>query len=198
MTAKAFQPENHLSDTDSRWFAVYTKFRSEKDVVKRLARKGIEAYTPINQVVRQYKRKRKVVDLPLINSYVFVKITKDQYIKVLETEYVHKFISFSKNLISIPEEEITLLKRICQEISEIETENVPYQDGKPVEIISGNLTGIQGKLIADLGKNFLVELEYIGIGLRLEVYPKYLKPLPGVEVRETRKQAPALRKKYWG
>ena len=198
MAINAYQPENHLSDTESRWFAIYTKFRSEKDVVRRLARKGIEAYTPINRVVRQYTRKRKIVDLPLINSYVFVRIKKDQYIKVLETEYVHRFISFSKNLISIPEEEIDLLKRICLEMADIETESIPYQEGKPVEIISGNLTGIQGKLTADLGKNFLVELEYIGIGLRLEINPKYLKPLPGWKGGEMVPQTPALGKKYWG
>ena len=198
METRLDRQENHLSDIQSRWFAVRTKFRSEKEVVRRLAKKGIEAYTPINRVVRQYKRKRKVIDLPLINSYIFVRIKRENYVQVLETQYVHRFISFSKNLVSIPQEEIDLLKRICQEISDIETENIPFQKGKPVEIISGNLTGIQGTLVDDLGKNFLVELEYIGIGLRLEIEPKYLKPMPGRKIEETVQPTPALGKKYWG
>lgn len=193
-------PENHLSEDTPRWFAIYTKFKSEKEVARRLSRKGIECYVPVNQVVRQYTRKRKVVDLPLINCYAFVKITRDQYVPVLETEYVSRFIHFSKNLISIPEEEINLLKRICQQITDIDTQEIPFQKGKPVEIISGNLTGIKGKLVCDLGKNFLVELNYIGIGLRMEVDPKLLKPLPAWKYAQDEEVAPspALGKKYWG
>jgi len=190
-------PENHLCVDTPRWFALYTKFKSEKEVARRLAKKGIECYVPINQVVRQYTRKRKVIDLPLINCYAFVKITKDQYVSVLETEYVIKFIHFSRNLISIPEAEIDLLKRICQQVSDIEAEKIAFQPGKPVEIISGNLTGIQGKLISDLGKNFLVELQYIGIGLHMEVDPKLLKPLPTWSYAQHEEPPAAMGKKYW-
>jgi transcription antitermination factor NusG len=192
-------PENHLCGETPKWFAVYTKFKSEKEVARRLSRKGIECYVPVNKVVRQYTRKRKIIDLPLINCYAFVKITRDQYVKVLETEYVIKFIHFAKNLISIPESEINLLRRICQEATDIETDGITFLRGKPVEIISGNLTGIKGKLVGDLGKNFLVELQYIGIGLRIEVDPKLLKPISAWRVsEEDEPQMPALGKKYWG
>lgn len=192
-------PENHLSDTESRWFAVYTKFRSEKEVARRLSKKGIECYVPINRVVRQYKRKRKIVDLPLINCYAFVHIRKSQYIPVLETEFVSRFINFSKNLISIPASEIDLLKRICQEATDIQTDGIKFEKGKSVEIISGNLTGIQGKLLNDLGRNFLVELQYIGIGLRIEIDPKLLQPMPAWQSsHDELPQVRALGKKYWG
>ncbi|MCB0664254.1 MAG: UpxY family transcription antiterminator [Saprospiraceae bacterium] len=193
-------PENHLSADTPRWFAIYTKFKSEKEVARRLTKKGIECYVPINKVVRQYTRKRKVVDLPLINCYAFVNITRDQYVSVLETEYVIKFINFSKNLISIPDAEIDLLKRICQEAFDIEAQVMSYQKGKPVEIISGNLTGIKGKLVSDLGKNFLVELNYIGIGLQMEVDPAFLRPLPDWKYAQDDEEPakPAAGKKYWG
>lgn len=197
--ANLLAPENHLSETEYRWFAVYTRFRSEKEVARKLKKKGIECYVPINRVMRQYTRKRKVVDLPLINCYAFVRITKDQYVPVLETEFVIRFIHFARNLISIPESEITLLKRICQEATDIETQELVFRKGKPVEIISGNLTGIQGKLVGDLGRNFLVELQYTGIGLRIEVDPKFLKPLPAWQTPlDEESPAPALGKKYWG
>jgi transcription antitermination factor NusG len=191
--------ENHLCVETPKWFAVYTKYKSEKEVARRLTRKGIECYVPVNQVMRQYTRKRKILDLPLINCYVFVKITKDEYVPVLETEYVIKFIHFAKNLISIPESEIVLLRRICQEATDIETDSIAFQRGKPVEIISGNLTGINGRLVSDLGKNFLIELQYVGIGLRIEVDPKLLKPISAWRVSEDDEpQMPALGKKYWG
>ena len=126
------------------------------------------------------------------------RITKDEYVPVLETEYVIKFIHFAKNLISIPESEIVLLRRICQEASDIETDDIIFQRGKPVEIISGNLTGIKGRLVSDLGKNFLIELQYVGIGLRIEVDPKLLKPISAWRVsQDDELQMPALGKKYW-
>ncbi len=190
--------ENHLSETSPRWFAIYTKFRSEKEVARRLGRKDIECYVPINRVVREYTRKRKIVELPLINCYAFVRITKDEYVPVLETEYVLRFIHFSRNLISIPDSEIDLLKRICQEVNDIQTEEVPFVKGLPVEIIGGNLTGVRGKLVSDLGKNFLIELEHIGIGLRVEVEPKLLKPLASWKaIGDEDEEIQALAKKYW-
>ena len=90
---------NHLSRIESKWFAVYTKYKCEKYVVDHLARKGIAAYVPLITKIKQYSSRVKRFDIPLINCYVFVKITKDQYIKVLETQYVMSFIKQRQNLI---------------------------------------------------------------------------------------------------
>ena len=169
--------ENHLTDAESRWFAIYTRFRSEKEVARLLKQKGIEVYVPVVRVIRQYTRKRKVLDIPLINCYAFVKIKKKEYVSVLETNHVIKFIKFSANLISIPDREISLLKRICQENPEVQVESLSFSAGQKVEIIGGSLTGIRGKLIRQNGKNFLVELDHIGFGLQMEVEPAFLQPI---------------------
>ena len=68
--------EDHLHPTEARWFAVYTGYKHEKKVVELLTQKGITAYTPLHRVTRRYTRKVKHVELPLINCYVFVQITK--------------------------------------------------------------------------------------------------------------------------
>lgn len=179
------QIENHLCDREAKWFAIYTRFKSEKEVVRLLARKGIEAYVPINRVVKEYTRKRKVVELPLIHCYVFVRIIKSQYVPVLETNNVLKFIRLSRNLVSIPQHEIDLLKRICRERMDIEISSGDLHKGQTVEIISGNLTGVRGTLIDRTGKNFLVELDYIGIGLQIEIDTKLLRPIGRMIESET-------------
>ncbi len=190
--------ENHLSEDTPRWFAVYTKYKSEKEVARRLARKGIECYVPINRVVREYTRKRKIVELPLINCYIFVRIRKPEYVPVLETEFVSKFIHFAKDLLSIPEEEIQLLKRVCQEYGEIDTVEAAFRAGQPVEIVGGNLTGVKGIMVSDLGKNFLLELEHIGIGLRIEVDPRFIKPVQTwKDTQVPEGQGSKLAEKYW-
>ncbi len=168
---------NQLSDQEAKWFAIYTRFKAEKEVVRLLRKKRIEAYLPINRVVRQYTSKRKIVELPLINCYVFVHIVKNQYIPVLETSNVVKFIHFSKKIVPIPAAEIDLLRRICQEQMDLEVQPLSFQRGMQVEIIGGNLTGVSGKLVDKKGKNFLVELNHIGFGLRLEIEPSQMRKI---------------------
>ena len=114
----------------------------------------------------------------MISCYAFVKITKDQYVKVLESEYVMGFIKQRKNLISIPDREIQLLRRIVGEIEEIEINPLSFNEGTAVEIIGGNLTGVKGKLVKKQGKNeFVVELQSIGYQLQMIIDKSMLRPL---------------------
>lgn len=169
---------NHLHSHDKRWFAIYTKYKCEKYVADRLLKKDIEAYIPLISRSKRYTRKTKHYRIPLISCYVFVKITRDQYVRVLESEYVMGFIKQRKNLISIPEHEIRLLKRIVGEIEEVELNPLQFQEGTPVEIIAGNLTGVKGKLLKKQGKHeFVVELQNIGFQLQMVIDKSQLRPL---------------------
>jgi transcription antitermination factor NusG len=113
-----------------------------------------------------------------------VKITNKEYVPVLETEHVLKFIRFSKNLISIPEAEIEIIKRVVGEGIEVEIEQGNrYKEGDEVEIVAGNLLGLKGRLISINGKKqMLVELENMGYSLRMEVEPSLLKKLNQISV----------------
>jgi len=169
---------NHLSSTESKWFAIYTKYKCEKYVADHLGKKGIAAYVPLITKVKQYKSGIKRLEVPLINCYVFVKITMAQYVKVLETQYVMSYIKQRQNLISIPDEEINLLKRIVGEMEDISAEHIEMNVGDEVEILSGNLTGIRGRLIESEGKNkFVVHLESIGYQLSMIIDKSQLRLL---------------------
>jgi transcription antitermination factor NusG len=167
--------ENHLDEQEARWFAVYTRYKREKQVFKRLSERGIEVYLPLQKFTRRWTRKVREVELPLINCYLFVKITKEEYVRVLETQDVVQFVKFSKNLLSIPENEIDILRRVVGEGVEIEAEPSSYHVGDDVEVIGGNLTGLKGKLVKkDNDKNFLVELNNLGFSLRMYIQPDLL------------------------
>ncbi len=163
--------ENQLDTVEHRWFAVYTRPKAEKIVVSQLAHKQVESYLPIQKKVRKYTRKIRLVELPLIGGYVFVKIIKSDYIKVLETEHILNFVKFSRNLIAIPEAEIDILRRIVgDETAEIEVEKTSFLEGDKVRIASGNLFGLEGKLVASKGKNkMVIELESLGYSMILTV-----------------------------
>lgn len=150
------QSINHLDKQEARWFAVYTHYKREKLVKKMLDIKGVECYLPIRRVVKQWSKKRRTMELPLISCYIFVKIVEREYVPVLETEYVLKFIRIGKDLIAIPEEEIVFIQKLLQEELEFEvvpTERRQLRIGDLVEIKSGSLVGMQGHLTKIEGKN---------------------------------------------
>ena len=142
-----------------------------------LSRKGIETYLPLLAKTRRYTRKIVEYRLPLIPTYVFVRIDQMERRRVLETAYVHGFVSFGGKTALIPEKEIEDLRRIVgdKRVTEIE----PLESGLvglEVELISGALTGIRGRIIDRCGKQqFLVELKTIGYALYLEVEANHLR-----------------------
>ena len=170
---------NHLKANQRQWFAIYTKFKCEKYVLDQLEKKNIQAYVPLIKRSKKYISRVKVYEVPLINCYVFVKINKEEYVPVLETDYVFKFIKIGRSLVSIPEDEIILLKRVVGDYEVAVYDNSKgYKIGQKVEIISGDLTGVAGTLIEEKNKKeFVVDLINIGIQLQIQIDWSLLRPL---------------------
>ncbi len=165
------------------WFAVYTAFRSEKQVAAQLRKKNVEVYLPLISRTRRYMRKLKTYQIPMLGCYVFVKIQQSQAIKVLETERVVKIISDHGQPVPIREEEINVLKRI--EGLDIAVENGPVvlSAGDRVVIKKGNLAGLNARLLKQTGrKTFMVELESIGLSLQLSIDADLLQKINRAEV----------------
>jgi transcription antitermination factor NusG len=169
---------NQISKTEKRWFAVYTKYKCEKYVANLLEKKQIEVYVPLMSKTRRYERKIKHYEVPLINCYVFACITEDQYIQTLETEYVLKFLKHGKDLYAIPQAEIDILKRITGQITEVVSlSDVKFEVGEDVEVVSGSLAGLKGKIVKKAAKrSFVIELINIGFQFRIEIDHELLIP----------------------
>ena len=186
-TAIQQQPEIHLSNIESRWFAIYTNYKREKMVADRLKKKGVEHFLPLQKVTRRYTRKVKHLELPLINCYLFVKIKKSEYIRVVETQDVLNFVRLSKNLISIPETEIDVLRLVVGENIEVEAQesrSLSLCNGDEVEILGGSLTGMKGILLNQKNeKNFVIELENMGYSLIMDIDPSLLRKIKSESAR---------------
>lgn len=164
------------TSTKAEWYAIHTKYKCEKYVVNALTSKNVKAYTPVLSVTKEYTRKVVTREIPLINCYAFVQVRPDQFVKVLQTEYVFSFLKVGKELSTVKQEEIDLLKRITGEYNDIEVEEIEYAEGMEVEIVSGNLTGVKGILIEKQSKhNFLVELRSLSYQLKINVDPNHLR-----------------------
>jgi transcriptional antiterminator RfaH len=174
---KAMTVENHLSEDEPKWFAVYTKYKREKIVHKQLVQKGIETFLPLQKVTRYYTRKIKHLELPLLSCYIFVKIVKGEYVPVVRTPDVVDLVRINKNIISIPEREINILRQVVGEKVDMEmVKSSQLKEGDWVEIVSGRLVGLKGQLIEQKSnKNFVISLEKLGYDLHLQVDPKILQ-----------------------
>ena len=113
-----------------------------------------------------------------------MQIDKSQYLPTIETEYVIKFIRQKKDLIAIPDSEIEILKRITGEIIEASPVDMSsLLPGDEVEVISGQLTGLRGKLVSREGKkSFIVELTSIGFQFRVHIDINLLRPVYRMEL----------------
>ncbi len=175
VSAKAVAPktnENHIDPIDPRWFAVRTRFRDEKMAFKMLTTYGVQTYLPIQKVTRRYGKKVRHVELPLINSFVFVKICSHEYRTVLQSEYVTGFLKLGQNILAIPDNQIELMRRLLGEGIEltVEVTTATYQKGDWVEVTSGGLMGLRGILVNIQGKDkMLVELVNSGYTLQMSI-----------------------------
>ena len=159
------------------WYAIYTRSRSEKAVNTELSLTGIESYLPLKKTIRVWSDRKKMVEVPLFNSYVFVKVSEKEYMKVLQTFGVTRYITFEGQAVSIPEQQINAVRAYLNE-----TEPIPLDDqlklapGKNVLITSGPMTGMTGILLNIEGKNRVkVEIDAIGQSLIITIPPQNIE-----------------------
>lgn len=127
------------------WYAIYTKPRHEKKVEQQLLEKGITAFLPMTKSLRQWKDRRKWVELPLFTGYVFLNIHLKNKIEALQTHGVVKMISFGGVPAVIPDWQIEQLKRVISQPETLKLEQY-LKEGDAVEVIDGPLKGITGYL----------------------------------------------------
>lgn len=132
--------------------------------------KGIEAYLPLQKVLKQWSDRKKWIEEPLFRSYVFVKISEKKFLEVQKTNGVVCFITFERKKVPIPENQIEAIKQLLKNNIEIEQTTEKFFIDDSVEIISGKLTGIKGKLVEYKGKKkVLISIDSISQGLLINV-----------------------------
>jgi transcriptional antiterminator RfaH len=139
-----------------KWYAVYTNPRAEKLVHNRLIETGVETYLPIQKTYRQWSDRKKLVEKPLLSSYVFVKVIPKDFQKVYRTVGVVKLISFEGQPVPIPQKQIDNLRLLIDSNAEIAVTSEKFEKGDNVEVITGSLTGLTGELVKVHGRKIVI------------------------------------------
>lgn len=152
------------------WYAIYVKSRSEKKVVELLQEKQIETYAPIIKTMRQWSDRKKMVELPLINGYVFVNFKNTDTDKILQTKGVVNFVKDCGNIAVIREDEIYRLKQLVELGYHLEASAIDrnFSMGDKVKITSGALKNIEG-YINDTKEGRTIEIILESMGQLIKV-----------------------------
>jgi len=160
------------------WYAIYVKSKAEKKVAKELSLIEIDNYLPLRKVLRKWSDRKKWIEEPLFKSYVFVNIDQKDYYTVLQTFGVVKYITFEGRAVSIPPQQIDAIKYYLDEKNPEFTIPDNWQKGQVVEVISGSMTGLTGKLVEFKGKHWLgIEIEAIGHSIIIQIQKNKLRPV---------------------
>ena len=167
-----------INGSEDKWYAVYTNPRAEKQVHERLVENKIEVYLPLKKTIRQWSDRKKVVEMPLLPSYIFVKTSPKSFPLVYKTYGIVKFVSFEGKPVAIPEKQIDILRILIDSDAEIEVTSENFAKGDNVEVITGALKGITGELI-NIGTNsrFIVRIDKLDQNLILKIPKNFLKKI---------------------
>ena len=147
-----------------QWYVFYTKSRQEKKVRDLLLRGGFEVFLPMQQVMRQWSDRRKKVDVPLFNSYIFVKDQEFRITDILQTPGVAWNIRHNGKPAILRQEEFELINRFITTgyFMESTGEVDSFKVGDRAKIVDGPLAGVTGMLTGqDKNQRFNILLEGI-------------------------------------
>lgn len=162
----------------TNWYVLYTAPRAEKKVNTRLSEKGITTYLPLIKSLKQWSDRKKWVEEPAFNSYIFINGNEEILELSLTTPGVLKVISFGNTPQTIPNNQIEWLKLLLNSPELIEIKD-HLQKGDNVEVISGPFMGIKGKVISSKSdKKFAVNIEIMNRAICVKVAPQLLKKIP--------------------
>lgn len=158
-----------MNEEETKWYAVYTKPRWEKKVAETLTDGKIENYCPLNKVTRKWSDRKKIVTLPLFSSYVFVHITKNQFIEVKKTNGVLSFVTWLGKPAIIRDVEIETIKRFLNEHEFVHLEKTKFHVHDNVRITQGTFMNNEGKVVSIKNNFICVELPSLGFSMLAEI-----------------------------
>ncbi|MFN5374828.1 MAG: UpxY family transcription antiterminator [Chitinophagaceae bacterium] len=155
---------------NKHWFVLYTRSNCEKKVSELLTKREIENYCPLNKVYRQWSDRKKIVDMPLFSSYVFVRVLEKELtgLKSLTSNIVNLVYWLGKPAV-VKDQEIDNIKFFLNEYSNIKLEKRNVDINEDVLIMRGPFFNQQGVVKSIKNNSVLVSLPSLGYSMIAEI-----------------------------
>ena len=150
-----------------KWFVLYTKPHHEIKVARALEKIGIKSYCPVINKLKQFSDRKKKVTMPLLSSYVLVKIANNDRNKVFGVPGIIRYVYWLGKPAVVRDQEIELMQNYLSGIyNEILISNI--KKGTNYKIPSGPFQGQEGKVVNLFKNKIKLELPSFGILLTLK------------------------------
>lgn len=113
----------------NHWLVIRTRIRWEKKVTAQLRQKGIDVFCPTQKARRQWSDRIKMVEAPLLKSFVFARVKEDQRTMIRLTEGVVNFVYHNGKPVVIKEKVMQGIKQFQETHPEIEVMEHDRKDG---------------------------------------------------------------------
>lgn len=161
---------------DQRWYIVYVKSRAEKKIADRMARFGLEYFLPTIKVMRQWSDRRKLVEVPLFNGYMFVRVTPEEFTTVRMVEGVVNFVKMEGKYAILRDEQLEAIRTFVATGLPVAAAPADFAPGTKVKVTFGPLKDFEGELVEVKNeKQFVVRLEAIHQVLLVNLPAAYLE-----------------------
>ena len=161
------------------WFAIRIKPKHEKTASTALEAKGYESFLPIYLSRRRYGDRFKNFHLPLFPGYFFARFDPEKRLPILMTDSILTILGNGKELISVPDEEISTLQLVVR--SKLAIHAYPFLTaGDRVHLAEGPLRGSDGILVRLEGRDHLViSVTLLQRSVTVQIDREWVRPSKG-------------------
>ena len=125
----------------------------------------MESYCPLNKVRKKWSDRIKTVEEPLFKSYVFVRVTEDEHLKVRMTQGVVNFVYWQGKPAIVRDNEIEVIRKFLNEYQEVQAMPLELRPDMSVKIRRGVFMDKEATVIKVQGNKVQVNIESIGYSL---------------------------------
>jgi transcription antitermination factor NusG len=157
-----------FNKNDMNWYVVYTKPKWEKKVAEKLQQIGIECYCPLVTQVKQWSDRKKKVEVPLFNSYVFVQLHEKDRNSVFQIAGIVRYLFWLGKPAIVRDEEIDIIKKNLKASNVSEISVTPMQVGDRIKLDSGAFSN-QDAIVQEVSNtHYILVLESLGCVLKIK------------------------------
>ena len=151
------------------WYVVYTKPKWEKKVAEQLKNKGITCYCPLITQVRQWSDRKKKVEVPLFNSYVFVQLPEKERNMVFQSVGVVRYLFWLGKPAIVRDEEIETIKKWLDPAQANDVSLLSFQAGDALQLESGPFSNQKAVVQEVTNTHYVLVLESLGCVLKMKI-----------------------------
>ena len=155
-------------DNERHWYVAYVKPFFERKIADELTSLLYSVYLPVQQEIRQWSDRKKIVDRLVIPRILFIHSTAAERERLLRESRYHEYIHFlcksgPRTPAVVPDKEMNSFMKMVNHGRMVTVTDYQFSKGDRVRVTSGPLIGLECELLSVDGRRCLaVNLSGIG------------------------------------